>query len=165
MFALTDGTPTWKYELLSDPEHDSCGHGKEVFQENQRTWLQANGIWASLSSAERASLEKPVGSWSKQEISNGQWRGDALGVLLWPIQRNEQLLPCDQPMFGENLDKSFPPPSGAAHFIKNAKLRDGDEIRKAREVAELGLWRARTTELQKDRFAPPEGRTFQRLLR
>jgi len=94
--------------------------------------LQANGIWASLSSAERASLEKPVGSWSKQEISNGQWRGDALGVLLWPIQRNDQLLPCDQPMFGENLDKSFPPPSGAAHFIKNAKLRDADEIRKAK---------------------------------
>jgi hypothetical protein len=149
-------------------ENRSSENSDGIFQTNQRRWMQTQGLWNALSSRERTLLEKPLGTWSTQEVANGQWRGEALGVLLWALKPNGNLPPYDYP--NANVMDSLPPPSDSARFVRNAKLRDAAEIIKARSVAELWLWRARTTQLQSDDMTLPggvdlpEGWTFEKII-
>jgi hypothetical protein len=71
-------------------------------------------------------------------VVDAVWRGEALGTLLWALQLTE-LPPYDRP---------FDPKEVAAVDLRDAKLRDADEIELERESARLWHWRARTTELQ-----------------
>jgi len=71
-------------------------------------------------------------------VVDAVWRGEALGTLLWALQLSE-LPPYDRP---------FDPKEVAGVDLRDAKLRDADEIELERESARLWHWRARTTELQ-----------------
>jgi hypothetical protein len=71
-------------------------------------------------------------------VVDAVWRGEALGTLLWALQLTE-LPPYDRP---------FDPKEVAAVDLRDAKLRDADEIELERESARLWHWRARTTQLQ-----------------
>jgi hypothetical protein len=143
----------------ADKLSESSNH---TFQENQRHFMQSCGLWDALSSHERALLEESVGAWSAQDIADGQWRAEALCVLLWALKQNSDLAPYDKQMPITNLPD--PTPGASARFIRNAVLRNKDEIKEARTIAELWLWRARTTQLQLSGAAPPAGWTFEKII-
>ena len=138
------------------------GSSDHTFQENQQHFMQSSGLWDALSSHERTLLGKPLGAWSTQDIADGHWRAEALGVLLWALQQNGDLVPYDKQIPVANLPE--PTPDASARFIGNAVLRNKDEITEARSIAELWLWRARTTQLQLSGATPPDGWTFEKII-
>ena len=131
---------------------------------NQRQFLHEQGLWIALSVRERTLLEKPVGTWSKQEIADGQWRAEAIGVLLWALKPKSDLPSYDKQRSSTDVMDALPPPPSSARFVREAQLRSADEIIGARKVAELWLWRARTTQLQRTGVAAPEGWTFEKII-
>ena len=101
------------------------------------------------------------------------WRVEALGVLVWALDSRTDFPPYDRLAHETNLeaniwklilDISSLDLREAQAFIAQAKLRDARAIRNSRDVAELWLWRARTTELQRKHVAPPEGMTFEGII-
>ena len=127
-------------------------------------WLKKDGLWEALSAKEKILFEKPLGTWNKQEIADGQWRAESLVVLLWSLRPGEAMPPYDQLASSSSIMNAVTPPSGSRKFISGAKLRDVDEIARTRDVAELWLWRARTTRIIKEGVRPPKGYTFQKII-
>jgi hypothetical protein len=134
-----------------------------AFQQSQRRFMEGQGLWDGPSLRERGLLEKPVGTWSEQEMADGQWRAEAIRVLLGALKPDDKLPPYDRPS-SENVMAALPRPDDSARFIRKTQLRSADEIVAARGVAELWLWRARTTQLQMTGAAAPEGWTFEKII-
>jgi hypothetical protein len=132
--------------------------------ENMKTWMKQEGFWEAASARERVLLEKPLGKWSRQEIADGQWREESLMVLLWALRPDLTMPAYDEQAFQTEVLKSVPDPEASQAFVANAKFRDPGEIRKARDVAELWLWRARTTQLQRERYKLPAGTNLERII-
>jgi Domain of unknown function (DUF4272) len=153
-----------EYQLHFEPSPSTEGDGDADFLANQRKWMKGEGLWDALSPRERTLLEKPLGGWSNQEMADGQWRQEALAVLLWALQPAGELPEYDRQAFTTGIMDSLPPPSAIAKFTARAKLRDGSEITNGRDIAELWLWRARTTQLQLSHGTPPKGLTFEVLI-
>jgi hypothetical protein len=153
-----------EHEEKSQEAHAPNDDVDRVFQKNQRQGMEGMGLWSALSSRERALMEKPVGSWSTQDIADGQWRAEALRALLWALKSFPSLPPYDQQVPIEAVTAVLPPPNRCQRFIRNAALRDENEITRARSTAELWLWRARTTQLQMSGATAPEGWTFEKII-
>jgi hypothetical protein len=130
-------------------------------------WLQRENLWPAVSAHEQTLLLSPAGSWSAQALTNISWRAESLCVIGWALNLENQIAPYDlqvatsSPVF--NLQILVP----ADSFIASARLRDEAEILYAREVAETWLWRARTTQIQKEpaKYPPPAGWTFEQIIR
>jgi len=143
---------------------DPAKVGDKAFALNLEKWLNQEGLWEDMSPKEQVLLKKPIGSWAKQEIADRQWREEALLVLLWSLSSSAQVPPYDQIASTSSLMDTAPRPQDSQTFIKNAKLRSTEEITKARDVAELWLWRARTTKIIKQGVQPPKGYTFEKII-
>ena len=153
-----------EYGLNSDPASTSNKRpDNNAFQQKQRRWMEAEGLWDGLSLHERTLLEKPVGTWSKQEMADGQWRAEAIRVLLWALRPDAKLPPYDRQTYDEVMS-ALPRPEDRVGFIRKAQLRNAEAIIAARGIAELWLWRARTTQLQMSGAAAPEGWTFETII-
>jgi hypothetical protein len=151
-------------QLRFKPSPNAEGNGDRDFLANQREWMESVGLWDAASAHERTLLEKPPGTWSIQEMADGQWRGEALAVLLWALQPNGEFPEYDRQASRAGVLDSLPPPSASAEFIAKAKLRDVAEITNGRDTAELWLWRALTTQLQLSHAVPPKGLTFETII-
>ena len=150
-----------KFEPASTSKNSPDVH---AFQQKQRQWMDDQALSNGLSLSERTLLEKPVGTWSEQEIIDGQWRAEEIGVLLWALKLNEKLPPYDKEPSSADVMAALPHPDDSVGFIRKAQLRSAEEIIAARGVAELWLWRARTTQLQMTGVAAPEGWTFEKII-
>jgi hypothetical protein len=154
-----------EYGLKFDPSSTSNNRpDDDAFQQKQRRWMEGQGLWNGLSLRERTLLEKPVGTWSEPEIADGQWRAEAIGVLLWALKPNDKLPPYDRQISSADVMAALPSPDDSVRFIRKAQLRSAEEIIAARGIAELWLWRARTTQLQMTGAAAPEGWTFEKII-
>ena len=153
-----------EYEAKSQETHAPNGDVDRIFQKNQRQGMENMGLWSALSSRERALMKKPVGSWSTQDIADGQWRAEALRALLWALKSFPSFPPYDEQAPIGAVTAVLPPPDKCQRFISNAALRDDNDIARARSIAELWLWRARTTQLQMSGATPPEGWTFEKII-
>jgi len=156
-----------EYQLHPEPGDQPSPNGPvaQDFADSQLAWMKREGLLEAASVHERLLLEKPLGTWERQEVADGQWREEGLLVLMWALRPGTDLLPYDQIVSESELTKLVPHPSAAQAFIAKAKLRDFREISKARDVAELWLWRARTTQIQRDHVKLPKGRTFEEIIR
>lgn len=129
-------------------------------------WLKDEGLRESLSKVEREALKKVPGSWTVRELKDYGWRTEALGVVAWAIGLVAKVPPYDQQWNPKPLFKAVPILQPTKKFIAQAKLRNAAKILKAREVAENWLWRARTTQVQKEpeRYPPPAGWTYEKII-
>jgi hypothetical protein len=134
------------------------------FVEKQNEWLRRQGLWIAASRRERQLFAKPLGTWTAQEVADGQWREEALAVIAWALDKRTPFPPYDQIASHSEAIKSVPPPSAAENYIATAKLRNLEDISGARDLAELWLWRARTTQIQRDGVKPPKGMTFEQII-
>ena len=156
-----------EYQLHPEPGDQPSPNGPvaQDFAVSQLAWMKREGLWEAASAHERILLEKPLGTWERQEVADGQWREEGLLALLWALWPGTDLLPYDQIVSESELTKLIPHPNATQAFVAKAKLRDFREISRARDVAELWLWRARTTQIQRDHVKPPKGRTFEEIIR
>jgi len=155
-----------EYQLHPEPG-DIPPQGKAApadFALRQNSWLQNGDLWSACSARERELFQRAMGSWTRQETADGQWREESLGFLWWALDGSRVFLPYDVPAAQTDVLRGVPDPSAARAFIEEAKLRDIKEIGKQRDIAELWLWRARTTQLQRDKAEAPKGLTFEQII-
>jgi len=156
--------------IISMARHDQPGQVAKVIEQFKPVsdritdYLKAWGLWESLSRKEKALLEKEFGDWSQKEITDASWRADSLLVIEWALGLQEEIAPYDQ-QAGEKVEEILPTKQ-PKEFIARARLKPDTEIAEARDIAELWLWRARTTQIQKspDQYPPPRGSTYEMII-
>jgi hypothetical protein len=81
------------------------------------------------------------------------------GALLWPLHQDANTLRR------ERAEKFTLRIVGSCSLMLSAYIAyDSLDITEARSIAELWLWRARTTQLQLSGAAPPDGWTFEKII-
>jgi hypothetical protein len=137
----------------------ACDHLNKFVE----TW----GLGESLSKREKILLEQKIGKWKEQDIKDASWEAESLLVIEWALGVNDQIPAYDQAA-EENIKevKELLSTQKPKEFVSGAKLRPETEISRARDIAELWLWRARTTQIQKDpkRYPPPKGWTYEKII-
>lgn len=99
-----------EFESRQESPAKASENADSDFLKNQREFLKSNGIWDALSLHERTLLEKPPGAWSMQEIADGQWRAEALEVLLWALKQTRDFPPYDKQTPIASVMNSLPSP-------------------------------------------------------
>jgi hypothetical protein len=125
-------------------------------------WLESSGLARDLSPKERAALLRPPGTWNSQEIFDALWRTEAHGVLLWALSVADDVPGYDEPF--RPLFKESGVMRRVDEFLSRVVLREAEQIKRARDLAELWHWRARTTQAVRLGLAPPPGITYQAIL-
>jgi hypothetical protein len=128
-------------------------------------WLKDEELWLATSSNEKKVLSLVPGSWSEQLIKNACWRAEALTVIWWALGLTDGIPPYDFQVESFSLE-ALTLLSSPRQFILDAKLRPEKDIFQAREIAENWLWRARTTQIQKEpeKYPPPPGWTYEKII-
>ncbi|MDP9255479.1 MAG: DUF4272 domain-containing protein [Actinomycetota bacterium] len=130
------------------------GQAGEYLKESHR-WLIREQLTAALSIRERALLAKALTDWKARDALNAGWRSEALGVLLWALSAFDEMPPYDTRF--ERLPSFVPLLAPTADFRRTASLRAAEDIARARDLAELWHWRARTRQLQEADHPQVEG--------
>jgi hypothetical protein len=149
------------FERVRDHLHDSQQQQINRLQ----TWLNNEGITDYLSGAEQHLLQKAPGRWTERTLTSVGWRIESAGVMLWALNRLDDLPPCDTRF---ELDEVLEPLdifNSTIDFIWCATLRPEADLFALRDRAELWNWRSRATELARMGVRPPEGVTFREIIR
>jgi hypothetical protein len=93
-----------------------------------------------LSASLREALERLPADAADPELVEAVWEGEGLGMLVWALGR-AQLPPYDRRFDHARLLETT---------LESAALRSAEEIDRARQVARLWHWRARTAALQSE---------------
>jgi hypothetical protein len=121
-----------------------------------KKWLRSEGVEQHLSDVERGLFARPLGSWEEQAMIDASWRKESLGVLLWALSVLDAMPAYDE----EFPEKVHMERVGwlrpASEFLSKVKVRSPEEIGRARDIAELWHWRARTRQLQEQGYKPPD---------
>lgn len=128
-------------------------------------WLMDEKIAPHLSETERQLLGRPLGAWSERTLLTVEWRTEALGMMLWALNRMELIPSYDTQFELENILAPLDIFEPTIDFIWLASLRSEYELTHARDQAELWNWRSRARELQRMGVKPPEGVTFREIIR
>jgi uncharacterized protein DUF4272 len=114
-------------------------------------------VMRACSREERATLALDLGKWKQQQLLDASWRLESAAMIAWALGYVKTL-----PAWDEQVD--------AAALFKQLdttpRLRGSVEVGKARALAELWHWRARTTQLEKEgKTGPlPAGWTLPRII-
>jgi hypothetical protein len=136
--------------------HAHHGGGGELPQ-GFRDRLSQPEIAGALSPREAELIARAPGTWTPQEYLGASWRLEALGCLLWALCQVEEMPPYDMPFAPDLL-------AGLAQRPGDRTFRSNAELDRARQIAEMWHWRARTTRLMRLGRTPPAGVTYAKLL-
>jgi hypothetical protein len=114
---------------------------------NVKRWLSDEGLTQHQSDEEKRLFSISVGQWEHQDIINVSWRTQSLAVLLWALSVIDAIPPYDEEIDDKPILKKIELFKPSADFFVKIKLRNKEQLEKARSVAELWHWRARTTQL------------------
>lgn len=126
--------------------------------------LREEGLWSSLSPNERTLMSKPLGGWTDQELLDAEWRAEALCAIEWALGIVKKMPAYDSQLKPTELTRNLSLDGDTAAFVRKSHLRSPEEISDARDMAELWLWRARTTQLQKRGDKPPANLTYEKII-
>ncbi|MBI2682845.1 MAG: DUF4272 domain-containing protein [Acidobacteriales bacterium] len=142
----TDIERTFQPEDDEKIDEEACQQALED-ENDLRGWLDARKLWGLLSPREVELLQTPMGLWSRQQILNGLWRLESAGILLWTLGDLPACPPFDENFPPEDIHPMLPWFRDVETFFSVAILREEDEIRATRDLAELWHWRARTSQV------------------
>jgi hypothetical protein len=130
-------------------------------------WMEDEGLRDSLSAIERTLLDRPPGLWREQEAIDVSWRHEAMVAFAWALGVLRALPPYDR-QFDEAADPfELPLLLPARGFLERAAMLPAAELAKARDTAEVWMWRARTWSLMNKpghRANLPDGMTFEQII-
>ncbi|MHB8793049.1 MAG: DUF4272 domain-containing protein [Thermoleophilia bacterium] len=154
-----------KFESIaaSGSPHMATMHEELATQLN--IWLADEGLISSQSTLEKPLVSKALGSWSRQENIDVPWRANSLGVILWALSQFEELPPWDTQLTPQETIKPLNLFAPTKTFLGMVSLRPDAEVEKARDLAELWHWRARTRRLQEDGIEPEDGSDLMEIVR
>lgn len=136
-----------------------------ILSERLQQWLIDEGIAPHLSQNERYLLDLPLGKWSERVLTTVGWRCEALGMMLWALQRLDHRPDYDTPFALLDVLEPLDIFNPTIDFIWLATLRDDHALDRCRDQAELWNWRSRATELERMGVRPPEGVSFREIIR
>mgnify|MGYP000179510667 CR=1 FL=1 len=128
-------------------------------------WLIDEHIAPHLSETEQYLMGKPAGKWSERNLISVGWRTEALGTMLWVLNRIDYLPGYDNQFDPDDLLVPLDIFQPTIDFIWMARLRPDYELTQERDRAELWNWRSRARELKRMGVRPPEGVTFNEIIR
>lgn len=128
-------------------------------------WLADEGLISAQSTLEKPLVSKALGSWSRQENIDVAWRANSLGVILWALSQFQELPPWDTQFTPQETIKPLNLFAPTKAFLEKASLRPEAEVEKARDLAALWHWRARTRRLQDEGIEPEEGSSLAETVR
>jgi hypothetical protein len=152
-------------EATDEKQAEAVRAGYADLAAKMQSWTERTGMGEALSSREQALRDKPFGTWTEQEIIGAGWREEALLVIEWALGIVDYMPPYDQQADASDLiERLLSKPMDET--LSGAALRPPEIIIRARNTAELWLWRARTTTLQQDpeKYPPPASFTYERII-
>lgn len=128
------------------------------------SWLRATELQREQSPEERRMFSQRLGSWPAQDIINASWRTEALGMFVWALGHMTKLPPWDTQIDQASVIRPLGLMSDPEPF-EQSRVRPDDDISRARDLAELWHWRARTAQLQRRGGVQlPAGLTFEEII-
>ena len=144
---------------------------RETFLQQQRSenerllqWLDEEGIRQHLSDSEEFLLNKALGTWTERTLITVGWRIEALGTMLWALQRLDHLPDYDTQFEPADILEPLDLLNPTIDFIWMASLHDDEVLSASRDQAELWNWRSRARELERMGVRPPEGFSFREII-
>ncbi|MCI0713841.1 MAG: DUF4272 domain-containing protein [Chloroflexi bacterium] len=151
--------------LIFDDVREHVVHKHNHLNDQLGHWLEREKINHYLSQSEQHLLKKPLGTWSERTLISVGWRIEALGVMLWALNRIDSIPAYDTQFEAEQVLAPLDLGKSTIDLIWLASLRTADELRHARDGAELWNWRSRATELERLGVRPPDGVKFSDVIR
>jgi Domain of unknown function (DUF4272) len=129
-------------------------------------WLKDEELWLAASDNEKKAFNMIPGSWPQQLFKDASWRLEALGVIGWALGLADCISSYDSQLDSSSIAYRGQILSPTKELISKAHLRAEKDVLQAREIAESWLWRARTTQIQKqpDKYPPPPGWTYEKII-
>ncbi|MEO1287138.1 MAG: DUF4272 domain-containing protein [Chloroflexota bacterium] len=150
---------------LSDSERDDIVETQFDLNHQLHHWLHNENITPHLSETEQYLLEKRLGTWSERTLSTVGWRTEALGSMLWALNRLDEIPAYDTQFDPADLLAPLDILNPTIDFIWLANLHPDITLSQARDQAESWNWRSRARELKQMGVRPPEGVTFNQIIR
>lgn len=150
---------------VSDKVQQHFIYKQEQASEKLNRWLIDEHISEYLSETERYLLTKPLGKWSERTLISVGWRTESLGTMLWALNRLDTIPDYDIQFDLDSLLVTLDIFQPTIDFIWMATLRPDYELTEERDRAELWNWRSRARELNRMGVRPPEGVTFNEIIR
>jgi len=116
----------------------------EVPEEKEKVinFLESNNLWNKVSNEEKVLFKKS--DLTEQESINISWRSEAIWILLWALNKVDNLeLPIDQANINEIVSKLPNFLSDPTDFIENAEVRPTSEILDISDLTYRLHWAAR----------------------
>jgi hypothetical protein len=120
----------------------------KAMNERQIVYLRTTGLWPLMTPGEQEFADVTFADTTPQQRADALWSAESAGVLMWALGLIASMPPYDT-QFDLALLKPFPQ-EGAPSLVEPAMFRPQVDIARARGVAELWHWRARTTQLQRE---------------
>jgi hypothetical protein len=136
----------------------------QSLNEQLMQWLDEEGIHRHLSESEQFLLNKTLGTWTERTLITVGWRIEALGTMLWALQRLDSLPSYDNQFEPAEILEPLDLLNPTIDFIWMASLRDDESLSAGRDQAELWNWRSRARELERMGVRPPEGFSFRQII-
>lgn len=127
-------------------------------------WLDREKIKEHLSTRELALIDTPLGGWDERVIEDTSWRVEGVGTLLWSLGAVHEMAPYDALFEVEGAISSMNVFHDPRPFLERVELRAAEALDRARDVAEVWHWRARTAELQRRSGLMPAPQNLQAAL-
>ncbi len=146
IYALANPPRAVFEQMLMRSSPDQRQAAPELAAEQQeKFWAQLGLLRQALSPREQEFAATDMVTMTDRQQTAAAWRTEALQTLLWAVGVAPEILPYDVPATdaplkqfrGDDLDKA----------LASSKLRPSDELERARSIAELWHWRARTRQL------------------
>ena len=138
---------------------------QEKHNQKLNQWLLDEHISEHLSDTEGHLLARPLGKWSERTLIMVGWRIEALGIMLWALNRLDFIPAYDSQFDPAVILAPLDIFQATIDFIWMANLRSDYELREERDRAELWNWRSRARELKCMGVRPPEGVSFNEIIR
>jgi hypothetical protein len=147
-----------------DAVRENILHKHQGLNDYLLQWLDEESISTHLSESENFLLNKALGTWTERTLITVGWRIEALGTMLWALQRLDQLPAYDSQFEPADILEPLDLLNPTIDFIWMASLRDVASLSASRDQAELWNWRSRARELERMGVRPPEGFTFRQII-
>lgn len=127
-------------------------------------WLKKEDLLNYLSSEEIDSISKSLGEWNDIELIKSIWKNESLGILLWALSLIPEIPPYDNLFLPERLIERLTLFRPKEYFLERVSLRDMEEIKRERNIAEHWFWRLQIFDREKENETPAENITFKDII-
>ncbi|HSL10357.1 MAG TPA: DUF4272 domain-containing protein [Actinomycetota bacterium] len=103
----------------------------EVARAETTRWLERESVGHAVDDQERVLFDAVSGAWPTDAITDGMWRKEALGVLLWSLQHVAAMPGIDDEFEVAVLNERIERYGSVSSFRANGQLRSEDEIQAA----------------------------------